>query len=222
MKRVLVVILLLVLMLFMFGTSCVPVEKVPVENHIAVMHNDLANGKLVLVSQVDGFTFTREYSTDYDASRWRITDSKDLIMRAWASDTDADVFVEHMHADVSIKASWAGLDGIKQDTMDDSVHAGDQVGFWINSVHPYENVFAIEGYTQTLISGWQYYWSGWGYGKVEQVRLTEDNLIANGVYGTKIQIVYDLMIRNKGDQFYHTRSIIDEILIPLGNTTVVH
>lgn len=70
-----------------------------------------------------------------------------------------------------------------QDSMDDSIHGGEQPGFLTTRDHPYEEVFAIEGYSQTLISGWGYACDGYGWADVDERRLTEGNLKRGGVYG---------------------------------------
>lgn len=197
-------------------TSCSESKGLPTPP-LPVLNNDLANGKLVIKSVVPGedFTFVREYSTSYNAKSWRITDSKALTMRAWVEGAKVTVLVEHVHADISLKSKYEALDGWPQDTMDDSVHGGTQPGFFVNDKYPYENVFAIEGFSQTLISGWMFFFSGFGQGNVQQTRLTEENLVRSGkVYANKVQIVYDLLIKSDNEPYFHTRSLIDEFLVP--------
>jgi hypothetical protein len=80
----------------------------------------------------------------------------------------------------------------------------------------YENVFIIEGYSQTLIEGWGFVAGDVGVASLANERLTERTLVENGqAYASKISIVYDLLIRNPGEEYFHTRSIVDEFLIPV-------
>ena len=39
---------------------------------------------------------------------------------------------------------------------------------------------------------------------------------SGGVYGNKVQVIYDLLIKYPGESLYHSRSLIDEFLIPVG------
>ncbi|MBP7832584.1 MAG: hypothetical protein KA035_02320 [Candidatus Levybacteria bacterium] len=187
-----------------------------------VLNNDLAGGKLVQTFNLGSecFDLRVEYSTEYTTVGWRITDSKTLYMRAEMSNMDPncnpEVLVEHMHADVSIKSRKEGIDGLKQDSMDDSIHGGLQPGFSIVPPYHYENVFAIEGFSQTLISGWSFYYSGYGGGGINEKRLTEKSLVDDGgACASKFQIVFDLLIRNPGEEAYHTRSVVSEFFVPV-------
>lgn len=57
--------------------------------------------------------------------------------------------------------------------MDDSYHGTSQDGFWINEKYPYQNKFAIEGFSKDLIDGWTFVCGSYGYGSISQERLTE-------------------------------------------------
>jgi hypothetical protein len=49
---------------------------------------------------------------------------------------------------------------------------------------------------------------------IDENRLTENNLVnTGGVYGNKIQIVYDFVVKNPGEEYFHTHSIIDEFMV---------
>ncbi len=160
----------------------------------------------------DGISFTHHldsdivirttYSTTYGAEFWKITDNKDLLLflEVVSQPSDVIVYVEHMHADVTIHAYEEQLDGLLQDTMDDKLHAGDQPGFWIDPDHRYEEIFAVKGYSKWLIEGWMWFYSGWGSGKTDERRLTEENIIKAGAVGSQITVVYDILIE-KDDRF---------------------
>lgn len=221
MKKIWVVLLVILVGVFFLSACGVQSQPLP-EKNFSVLRNDLENGELVINHQVEDFKFITKYFTDYNTKNWRITDSKSLNMWAWIESypEDLTVLVEHVHIDISLKSSELSLDGWSQDSMDDSVHGGLQPGFWITKDYPYENVFAIEGFTETLIQGWMFFINGYGAGSISENRLTEDNIVGEGyheggVYANKVQIVYDLLIKNPGEELYHTRSIIDEFLIPV-------
>lgn len=192
-----------------------PVE--PEKTVMPVLKNDLEKGSLVIESVIEeeGIRFKRSYSTPYNAKQWRITDSKNLKMQAWVSAPEgATVLVEHVHAAVCLQSKRQDLDGWPQAEMDDKLHVGSQPGFLVTEKYPYENIFAIVGFSQTLIDGWGYASGGSGVMSISESRLTEDSLVKYGeVYGNKIQVVYDLLIKQKGEEYFHTRSLIDEFLI---------
>lgn len=222
-KLFLRILLLVALALLTMGASeCAP-EAAPIEKGVPVLRNDLAGGDLEIKNNIPGenFVFVTRYSTDYDTTRWRITDFKTIRMEAWIDIVDPNqdapqVFVEHVHIDCSIQSRLAGVDGLPQDSMDDKLHTGDQVGFWITEEYPYENVFIIEGYSKTLIDGWGFVSGGTGVMTLEEDRLTEKTLIEKGkAYASKISIVYDLMIKYPNENYFHTRSIVNEFLVPV-------
>lgn len=221
MKKIWVVILAILAGIVLLSACDVQSQPLP-EKEFSVLRNDLENGELVIDHQVEDFKFITKYFTSYDTGHWRITDSKSLNMQAWIDEypEDLTVLVEHVHIDISLKSSELSLDGWSQDSMDDSVHGGLQPGFWVTKDYPYENVFAVEGFTETLIQGWMFFINGLGYGEIDENRLTEDNIVGEnygegGVYANKVQVVYDLLIKNSGEDLFHTRSIIDEFLIPV-------
>ncbi len=210
MKTLLLVALLAISVL---AVGCVYEEQVPVSD-LPSLNNDLVGGVYSSSSEVDGFTFIREFSTTYDTSKWRITDSKSLLLKAWTTSTADEVLVEHVHIDISLKATRPFFDGITQDTMDDSIHGGDQPGFLISETHSYQCVFAVEGYSATFLEGWGFACQYYGYAKVSEHRPSESGLRREGVYGEKVQVVWDLAIRSPEDSLYHTVSVIDEFLVP--------
>ncbi len=215
-KTALLLVLVAVLVSMVLFPGCRTEQQLPTPK-IPILNNELANGKLVIESPVagEGFTFVREYSTSYNAKNWRITDSKSLKMRAWVKGAKGTILVEHMHADVSLKSRYESFDGWLQDSMDDSIHGGTQPGFYVTEQYPYENVFAVEGFSKTLIDGWVFLIGSYGAGGIYEQRLTETNLVRYGkVYGNKVQIVYDLLIKAENEPYFHTRSLIDEFLVP--------
>ena len=221
MKKIIAQLIVMMLVIVFFA-GCIEEEKVTVPDYLPVLINDLESGELIIENEVENFTLVAKYSTDYDATEWRITDSKTLLMQVYAEDLleNATIMIEHMHADISLKSKYAGMDGMLQDSMDDKLHTGEQLGFWITEDYPYENIFAIEGYSQTLIDGWGWMVGSYGSMSIREERLTENNLVdEGGVYGNKIQIVYDILIKYEGEQYYHARSIVNEFLIPLGDTS---
>ena len=222
--RFTVVFLVLIVTVLAIGSSCTSTPEIP-RADLPVLNNDLAGGKYTVKSQIQGeaFSFIREYSTSYNSAAWRITDSKSLLMRAWLEGAEgATVLVEHVHIDIAIKSRYEQFDGWPQDSMDDSVHGGIQPGFLVTNQYPYENVFAIEGFSQTLIDGWAFFVGSYGYGGVSEDRLTEETLVDHGkVYGNKVQVVYDLLIKYGNEPYFHTRSIIDEFLVPTATQPIV-
>jgi len=117
---------------------------------------------------------------------------------------------------MSLKSTNPQLDGLSQDSMDDSYHGTSQDGFFVNDKYQYQNKFAIEGFSKDLIEGWSFACGSYGAGSISQTRLTEKNLVAHGnVYANKMQVVYDILIKYADEDYYHVVSVLDEFLIPV-------
>lgn len=217
MKRYLITLITIVLA---FGLVGCHTETVPEEKSLEVL-NTLDGSTLEKAHEIEDLKFITTYDTgDYDLSRWRITDSKTINMTAKVTNVPegATILIEHVHIDMSLKSTNPQLDGLSQDSMDDSYHGTSQDGFWINEKYPYQNKFAIEGFSKDLIDGWTFVCGSYGYGSISQERLTEKNLTTYGkVYANKMQVVYDILIKYPKEDFYHVVSVLDEFLIPISD-----
>jgi len=200
-----------------FLVGCAIEEQTPRE--ISLPKMDVLQGNVLeLMHDVEGFKFKTFYnSEDYKFDRWRITDSKNIKMKAIVEGLEegAEVLIEHVHVDISLKSTSPQLDGLTQDSMDDTYHGFSQDGFLVTGKYPYENIFAIEGFSKDIMEGWNFYCGEYGSGSINSSRLSEETLVRDGTYANKLTVVYDLLIKNKGEDKYHTRCIVDEILIPL-------
>ncbi len=216
MKRIALLILTTIFTALLL-VGCGEVETVPVERNLDRL-NPLSGNVLTKEHQVEDFNFTTTYNTgSYNLSRWRITDSKVVNMKAKAEDVPEGtvVLVEHVHIDMGLKSTDPQLDGLLQDSMDNTYHGSSQDGFWICK-YPYENNFVIVGFSKDLIDGWIFVCGEYGGGTINQKRLTERNLVQYGnVYANKMQVVYDLLVKNEGEELFHKVSIVDEFLIPV-------
>lgn len=215
MKRYLITLITIVLA---FGLVGCHTETVPEEKNLEVL-NTLDGSTIEKTHEIEDLKFITTYDTgDYDLSRWRITDSKTINMTAKVTNVPegTTILIEHVHIDMSLKSTNPQLDGLSQDSMDDSYHGTSQDGFWINEKYPYQNKFAIEGFSKDLIDGWTFVCGSYGYGSISQERLTEKNLTTYGkVYANKMQVVYDILIKYPKEDFYHVVSVLDEFLIPI-------
>ena len=215
MKRYLITLITIVLV---FGLVGCHTETVPEEKNLEVL-NTLDGSTLEKTHEIEYLKFITTYDTgDYDLSRWRITDSKTINMTAKVTNVPegATILIEHVHIDMSLKSTNPQLDGLSQDSMDDSYHGTSQDGFWINEKYPYQNKFAIEGFSKDLIDGWMFVCGDYGSGSISQERLTEKNLVQYGnVYANKMQVVYDILVKYADEDFYHVVSVLDEFLIPV-------
>lgn len=193
-------------------SGCYKAETVESKNLKVLDANQ--DTQLEFEHEFEGIKLKTKYSAgDYDIGKWLITDSKSLSLNMFVEEmTDtSEILIEHVHADVALASSLACLNGMPQDSMDDSYHGYSQDGIAINKQYPYQEIFAIEGYSQTLISGWQYV-TGGGY--ISEKRLTERNLVEyGGTYGNKIQVIYNLNIKHKDEKYFHTKTIKDEFYV---------
>ena len=168
----------------------------------------------------EGFQILTSYNTGrYDFSNWRITDSKFIDISAVAANVPegTTILIEHVHVDMSIKSTAPQLDSMLQDSMDDSYHGSSQDGFYIDSKYKYNTKFAVEGFSSSLINGWDFATSSASSdGTIYNKKLTEKSLISDGkVYANKMTVIFDILVKNKGEDYFHTLSFVDEFLIPL-------
>lgn len=177
------------------------------------------NNKLEKIHTItDQLTIKTYYSTiNYDTKKWLITDNKTVNMNLAILNAPegTEVFVEHVHADVAIAATKMHLNGLVQDSMDDTFHGNGtiQPGWFVTKEHPYEETFSIEGYSQLLIEGYGYYVGGYGYNSTGTNRMTESRLKSKGAYGNQLTIVYNLAIKYPGEEYYHSETIYDTFII---------
>jgi hypothetical protein len=216
---------LAILALLLLAAACSGDEKTdptPVEKNLGRLSTDLEDGVLTQENPIPGeqIGLRMEYRTDYDVRSWRITDSKTLAFSAHLSGeapAGTTVLIEHVHVDVNLDARIGGIDGMPQDSMDDSLHTGTSEGFLITAAYPYEDVFAIEGLSKTFIDGWGFVSGGTGYSEVHEKALTEGTLRNEAkVQGNKFQFVYDVLIRYAPGEPFHKRVVVDEFIVPVG------
>lgn len=201
--------------LFML-TGCGEVEVVPVDKEVPIIE-DLSGNEISFEHQLgDNIIVTNYNLGDYKLENWRITDSKsiniDVIAKQMAPGTE--ILLEHLHADVSIKSTNPQLNGLTQDSMDNSYHGTSQDGFLINEKYSYNNIFAIEGFSKDIIDGWMFVAGDYGSGEVTSKRLTEKTLLEEGSYGSQLTVVYNFLVKNEGETKYHIESLQDRIMIP--------
>lgn len=224
MRKIVPVILVVLTLLLAVGCSGGGPESSQDTDHerdIGVLDNDLEGGSFHLDTTINGGTVSpvevrMVYSTSYDINSWRITDSKTLRIRVELvrAPENIRVFIEHLHADVNIQSDQAEIDGLAQDSMDDYLHSGDQPGFLVTRDFPYEEEFAIEGYSETLISGWEFQTGQYGQGEIEQERLTECNLRELGAQFNQFTLVYDVVMGNPEDG-YHKSIVTNQLRVPI-------
>lgn len=219
MKRILSLVLIICIGAFCLTGCELPEPETVSKDETLPVLDQLSGNNLEQTHTVEGFEFVTTYNTgEYDLSKWRVTDSKVINMTAQVNNVPqgATVLIEHVHIDMSLKSTNPQLDGLTQDSMDDSYHGTSQDGFLVNNKYKYENKFAIEGFSKDLIDGWSFTCGSYGSGYISQERLTEKNLVQYGnVYGNKMQVVYDILVKYAGEEHYHVVSVLDEFLIPV-------
>lgn len=199
--------------------GCAP-EKAPADKSVPVPLAQMTGKRVYFEHFPEGedVKITTGYKSSYGPSEWTVTDNKDLEIELTLEATKPIIFtafVEHLHVDISLTSQWAYMDGFKTDTFDDSVHGGDQPGFYVGE-YPYRTTMAIEGYSKTLLDGWGYFVSNYGTWSAEEKKLTEKNLrTQGGVDGQKVHAVFDVMIKYEGEDFFHVFSVTDDFAIKL-------
>jgi len=200
-----------VLLALLFFTAIPQIPEIQAAE-IPTFHNGLRirhelEGGLIVIN-----TF---YNTDYAEGQWKITDNKNVGIYLFVEKQPEGtiILVEHMHADALIYSNRSEINGIKQDTMDDKMHVGSQEGFYVAPGYPYSCIFAIEGYTQYLLNIWGFMWGQYGWMEGGEERLTEENLKNLGTKGSEFMVVFDLLIKHEGEDFYHTVSFMDDFIV---------
>lgn len=203
-------------------------EKAPVENYGTTINqydsNDIYNGLTktqILDVPGEDFKLIIDYNIDLREQRqWRITSDKLLYFTVYTEglDPNSKLYIDNIHMDTSIKSIRAAMDGIKQDTMDDKIHNSLMYGFPISDTIKLHGINAIEGANQDFISGSFCGYKGFESGNIQEKRYTErDYLQTFGVYGNKIQAVYDLLLQKSPHEHPRNISVASELLILVDN-----
>ena len=209
--------LMIVLILSLSGCESETIEKDTTTDSINV---NVEKPKLEQELEIDGedFKLKCNYTVKgYNISKWRVTDSKNIGMEVQTIGLPDgyEVYIDHVHADILLKSTSPQINGITQDTMDDTYHGLNQDGFWIDDNNSYYNIFSIEGYTDQFYQLWGYAFSDFGVVDSTYKRLTEKNILNLGTYAEKLAVVYDISIKKPGNDKLYTKSVSSEILIPL-------
>ncbi|MFU1798191.1 hypothetical protein ACM1RC_30345 [Paenibacillus azoreducens] len=215
MKRKLVIAAAALAVLFVLA-GCGEKEQVPVNKELPRM-NPYTGNKITFDHEVGGSKVTTSYDLgSYKLENWRITDTKSVTFSVGVKKAQAgtELLVEHVHSVVAIKATSPQLNGLTQDSMDNSYHGTSQDGFLINPKYPYSNVFAIDGFSKDLIDGWMFAVGDYGEGRITQKRLTEGNLRDSGAYGSEVVFIYNLLVKAPGDDKYHVETLEDRFIVP--------
>lgn len=209
--------LMIVLILSLSGCESETIEKDTTTDSINV---NVEKPKLEQELEINGedFKLKCNYTVKgYNISKWRVTDSKNIGMEVQTLGLPDryQVYIDHVHADILLKSTSPQINGITQDTMDDTYHGLNQDGFWIDDNNSYYNIFSIEGYTDQFYQLWGYAFSDFGVVDSTYKRLTEKNILNLGTYAEKLAVVYDISIKKPGNDKLYTKSVSSEILIPL-------
>jgi len=204
-STILVIGWLLVTIIAQISETKATTEFPTLHNGLTVRHE--VEGGLIIVN-----TF---YNTDYAEGQWEITDNKNVGIYLFVEQQpkDTTILVEHVHVDFLICSNRSEINGIKQDGMDDAMHVGNQAGFYVSPQYSYSNIFAIEGYTEWLLSIWGFMWGSFGWMSGTEKRLTEDTLKQYGAKGSEFMVVFDLLIKSQGEENYHTVSFMDDFIV---------
>ena len=215
------------LLLFIITFGGCYYESEVVENELENENSTIMQGTLYGDNQTmvtdelevrgEEFTLQVTYDTgDLPLNKWRVTSNKNISMevKTVGLPEGYQVHVEHVHADICLKSTSPGLDGISHDSMDDSDHRVPTKGFPISNDISYHNIFSIEGYNCQFYEIWGSTFGEYGYINSSYERLTEKNIRYHGGYAEKLMVVYDLVITNP-DGTEYVRSVYSKVLIPL-------
>lgn len=171
----------------------------------------------------EDFKLVVNFSCDDTSKReWRITSDKFLYMNIHTSGLEdgTQVYIDNIHIDTSIKSKYAVMDGIVQDSMDDRIHNSLMLGFPINNNTYYYGVNAIEGCNQDFIQGTYYGYNGYSSVEIEQKRYTESDYMDLGVWGNKISVVIDLLVKHENELEFSNVSVCTDFVVAITNLNI--
>lgn len=195
-------------------------EYVEVDNSTdLIQNNELGIPSLTQELDIKGEDFKLVCDYDigkYSLEKWHVTESKDIGMNVHTKDLpkNYEVLIEHVHADISLMSVSPQINGITQDSMDDTYHGLSQDGFFIDDNNDYYNIFSVEGYTSQFYELWGQAFSNFGTSS-DYCRLTELNILKVGTYAEKLNVVYDIAIKKPNQDKYITKSVKSTIAIPI-------
>ena len=199
-------------------SGCMEHELAVQENYSTIRQNDyrntISNGvENVLDVPGEEFKIVTQYKCSDNV--WLITSDKELYMSVFTKGLPEGytVYIDNVHIDTFILSDLAVFNGIKQDTMDDRIHNSMMMGFPISDTVKYIGINNIEGMNQEFIEGTFYGYSGYSSGTVTTKRYLESDYREWGVYGNKITVVYDLLVKGPNDLDFRNVSVIDKIVV---------
>lgn len=208
--------LLLIMVLLLVGCDAPEPEKrdVKEESVLEPTYNENMEEihEIVRSQDLGDFTLVTKYDTmDYDLNKWKIIDNKTIRMSVWTEglSQDWDVIIEHVHIDMFIASNETKYPTLLQDSMDDKYHGIKQDGFVVSDDTVYENIFGIIGANEVVnraVQGSEY----------RLASLRESDFSYYKYNMNVMQVIYDIMVKKPGNDFYETIAVYDEIVIPVG------
>lgn len=180
---------------------------------------DLSNG-VEQIKEVKNQDFKLVLYYLYNNPDWKLTVNKKIYMavKTQGLPDNLEVFIDNIHADTSVVSTYAQLDGVKQDSMDDRIHNSSMLGFPISDNIEYYGCNSIEGMNIEFIQGFALGCYGSIVSSISEKRYTEEDLLTRGVWANKIDTVIDLIIRNKNTGEINTVSVDSSLLVEANNT----
>ena len=170
--------------------------------------NNLSKNTLRRTCQVENFDFITTYSTGtYDLDKWKFTDSKAIDVSAEVKNVSkgTTILINNIYINMTLKSTEDKIDEtVIQYCKNDSYVGKQQDGFLINETYNYQKTFLINALNEDFIDN---YTSRYG-------TLSEEYIV-DKFYANKIQIRYDLLIKNEGEELYHSVSVSEEFTIPV-------
>lgn len=221
-KKTVPIVLLLIFCLACTMTGCTyTAEAVEQDTETPTLETNFETGQTSVTDEIEvngePFSLVCTYNTDCPLDNWRVTSNKNISMSVTTKGLPEgySAHIEHMHADIILKSTAPSIDGITQDTMDDTDHRVPTAGFPISDTVAYHNIFSIEGYTDQFYKLWGYAFGTYGTMSSSYERLTEYNIRKVGTYAEKLAIVYDVVISTPDCEEGYVKSVSSELLIPL-------
>ncbi|MBR3897799.1 MAG: hypothetical protein IKJ43_00785 [Bacilli bacterium] len=185
-------------------------DKDLISTNINIENSDFAKKTIEQKLDVNGEEFKVVLNFTKDDDNWRITTDKTLNyeIKTEGLNENKEVYIDNIHMDTSIVSTKAAYNGIIQDNMDDRIHNTLMLGIPVSDTNTFYGINIIEGKNEEFKDA---------YGR----QITESNILADGIYANKIDIVIDLLIKDKTTEEIRCVSVKTTLLVEANNEITI-
>lgn len=147
---------------------------------------------------------------DEESNSWDITSDKNLYLTVYTKDLDemTEVYINNIYIDISLLSDDIMFNGILQDKK--NISTVDSRKVYIDNNISYEGIIPIEGQSLDFLKETYLAFNNLENEFMIEKRFVEKDYENNGVYGNRIRVVYELLIKKQGEDNYQTIDVATE------------